>query len=294
MRPVGHISIGPIKFVLRSESLSAVEYPAFPYGGFFHSDEGRTVFPAQIELAVELRRQGYALPASSPAFESGQNWAYWARPEGHLICAGIHQREIARAACLWPHDSQEGTLFIESDPQHAPLRYPLDQILSWVLLGKVGAVVMHAALIEKEGRAWVLAGHSGAGKSTLSELAHSRGWRVLNDDRTIIHPDPVTGTWLASGTPWHGSGRFAQADTVPLHGIAFLHQASECRMETLAKNQALRAMLNVVSVPWFEDSWLDPVIGAMERLSESDLFHNFYFSRSVAAVDLLEGVAVTA
>ncbi len=294
MRQVGNILIGPIEFALRSRSLSNVEYPVFPYGGFYRQDEALDVFSPQIKLDVDLRQQGYAVPTSPPDFESGQNWAYWKVPEGHLICSGIHQRETARAACLWPSDSKECQLFIDADPQHAPLRYPLDQILAWVLLGKVGAVLMHAALIEKEGRAWVLAGHSGAGKSTLSELAHTQGWRVLNDDRTIIHPDPLTGAWLASGTPWHGSGRFAEADTVPLHGIAFLHQATECRMETLAKSQALRAMLNVVSVPWFEDTWLDPVIGALDNLGQSDLFHNFYFSRSVAAVDLLEGVALTA
>jgi HprK-related kinase A len=56
-------------------------------------------------------------------------------------------------------------------------------------LGQRRFLLLHAAAVEREGRALVITGHSGAGKSTLSALLGERGWRFLGDEFALLDPE---------------------------------------------------------------------------------------------------------
>lgn len=58
-------------------------------------------------------------------------------------------------------------------------------------LGHRGHLLLHAAVVERDGRALLMTGESGAGKSTLAALMGERGWRLLGDEFALI--DLVTG-----------------------------------------------------------------------------------------------------
>jgi len=49
--------------------------------------------------------------------------------------------------------------------------------------------MLHAAVLEKNGRAVVLPGDPGAGKSTLTAALMLSGWRLLSDEITLIDRD---------------------------------------------------------------------------------------------------------
>jgi HprK-related kinase A len=53
-------------------------------------------------------------------------------------------------------------------------------------------LLLHAAAVEKDGRALVMTGESGAGKSTLAALLMRAGWRLLGDEFALV--DLVDGT----------------------------------------------------------------------------------------------------
>lgn len=82
-------------------------------------------------------------------------------------------------------------------PEAAPL--PLAQGLLAAEMGMnlqmaLGArrwLLLHAACVERDGRAILMSGHSGAGKSTLSALLAERGWRLLGDEFALL--DLATG-----------------------------------------------------------------------------------------------------
>jgi HprK-related kinase A len=64
-------------------------------------------------------------------------------------------------------------------------------------LGQKSFLLLHAASVERDGRALLLTGHSGAGKSTLSALLAERGWRFMGDEFALLglkdgllHPFP--------------------------------------------------------------------------------------------------------
>jgi HprK-related kinase A len=64
-------------------------------------------------------------------------------------------------------------------------------------LGQRGFLLLHAATVEKDGRALLMTGESGAGKSTLAALLGERGWRLMGDEFALLdleegrlHPFP--------------------------------------------------------------------------------------------------------
>lgn len=49
-------------------------------------------------------------------------------------------------------------------------------------------LLLHAAVVERDGEALILTGESGAGKSTLAALLTARGWRLLGDEFALLSP----------------------------------------------------------------------------------------------------------
>jgi HprK-related kinase A len=77
-------------------------------------------------------------------------------------------------------------------PDAAPLPLPLGLLAAemgmnlQMALGHKSFLLLHAATVEKDGRALILTGHSGSGKSTLSALLGERGWRLMGDEFALL------------------------------------------------------------------------------------------------------------
>ena len=284
-RHIRHLNIGPIRFVLHGEQDDPVRYDAWGYRDFFDGPPGAESRPL-VEMAVTIRRGSIDLPAERPLYESGKNWAVWPEGDHWLFCSRYADRDRPYFTCRVSRTLAEATLTVDGDPAVDPLRYPLDQILAWGLLSKCGGVVMHSALVAREGFGMILAGRSGAGKSTLAELCREQGWRGLNDDRVILYQH--AGAPRAAGTPWHGTGRLAEAGEVPPAGILVLEQADHEKIERLSPAVAKRELLDVTSIPWFEDDWSQQALNALDALAESVPVYRFSFTKTPAAVDAID------
>lgn len=88
-----------------------------------------------------------------------------------------------------------------------------------------GGVALHAAAVERQGKAFLFMGRSGTGKST-----HAAGWqrcfpdcRLLNDDNPVVRLQGDE-AW-AYGTPWSGKTPCYKNLGYPVAGIVRLHQA---------------------------------------------------------------------
>ncbi|HEY0325564.1 MAG TPA: HprK-related kinase A [Allosphingosinicella sp.] len=56
-------------------------------------------------------------------------------------------------------------------------------------LGERRYLLLHAASVEKDGRALILTGESGAGKSTLAAWLGEHGWRFMGDEFALLEPE---------------------------------------------------------------------------------------------------------
>jgi HprK-related kinase A len=87
---------------------------------------------------------------------------------------------------------------VDGDRPTAPV--PLDQVqavfegcLNWCIYTQAYQyLIIHAAAIERGGRAAILPAPPGSGKSTLCAALVSRGWRLLTDELTLIATDSRT------------------------------------------------------------------------------------------------------
>lgn len=59
--------------------------------------------------------------------------------------------------------------------------------LNWCIAGyALQYLIIHAAVIEKHGKALIMPGSPGSGKSTLCAALINRGWRLLSDELTLV------------------------------------------------------------------------------------------------------------
>jgi HprK-related kinase A len=107
-------------------------------------------------------------------------------------CAHFHL-ELVRPAGLRRWVKPQVTLLYDGRSMFKPL--PLDQAfpmfewgLNWCVSSRAHRyLIVHAAVIEKRGRAAILPAPPGSGKSTLCAALVSRGgWRLLSDELTLL------------------------------------------------------------------------------------------------------------
>ncbi len=147
---------------------------------------------------------------------------------------------------LWTH---KGIPDIICEIGHAR-SHELDIIKMWTALYGIylrsfdsGGLILHGALVERNGSGILLAGPGGAGKSTLSHRL-PLNWRVLSDDQSLVvldnqnsylaHPVP---TW--SDHLWRGSERSWNIKYhIPLAVIFFIEQSASDKVVPMGQGQA--------------------------------------------------------
>jgi len=103
------------------------------------------------------------------------------------LLPGAGLRRVWREQVRFRVDAQMPFLPLPAD-QAAPL---LEWGLNWTIASRsLGYLVLHAAVLARNGRAIILPGFPGAGKSTLcASLCHLDTWQLYSDELAIIDPD---------------------------------------------------------------------------------------------------------
>jgi hypothetical protein len=125
-----------------------------------------------IHLVVTGERKGNSLPA--PSF----------RGQKHLMSVVADAQNYA--VC----DLNQGFAFAwltEDAVSNLPyLRYHFLEGIALTMLAARYVVPLHAACVERYGKAVLLCGNSGAGKSSLAYACARAGWRFLSDDASYL------------------------------------------------------------------------------------------------------------
>jgi hypothetical protein len=157
------------------------------------------------------------------------------QPDGHPRRLRIERHDFLARLDL---DARTGTLRLG-----AVDRIAIDTFLrvaySLALL-PAGALLVHAASLGRDARAWLFPGPSGSGKTTLTRL--SADAEVLSDEISIVRVDAAGAR--VHGSPFFGDlGRPGTNRAYPLAAMHFLRHADRHRASPLPARRALSALL---------------------------------------------------
>jgi hypothetical protein len=114
------------------------------------------------------------------------------------------------------------------------------------LAERAGGLLLHACGIVRGGQAFLFFGPSGSGKTTVARRAPA-GCTVLNDDLTLLLPDPAG--WRACGTPFTNPTQVPPANaSAPAAALLRLVHSPTNRLEPLPPARALAELLASVPV----------------------------------------------
>ena len=138
--------------------------------------------------------------------EKGVDSLYSEYPKSDIDYSDFQVYLYSSRSFLRRHFSPQALFYLSGYQPFQPLPYAhafplLEWGLNWcVSQNSHQYLVIHAAVVEKEGKALILPGEPGAGKSTLCAALVSQGeWRLLSDELTLI--DPKTGQLIPNPRP---------------------------------------------------------------------------------------------
>jgi HprK-related kinase A len=145
----------------------------------------------------------HLLQVGPVAFRVGSEWRqpvealrrlYQDYPEPEGVCDFTVRLEAERPWRRWlrPSVAIRGDYIL---PDAAPLALEHGLLAAemgmnlQMALGQKRFLLLHAATVERDGRALILTGASGAGKSTLAALLGEHGWRLMGDEFALLDPE---------------------------------------------------------------------------------------------------------
>ncbi len=267
------LQIGGISFALQCPE-GLISFEADPAYSPFLSPDISAETP-DIEVTVTISSALPDISGMQQIFESGQSWSMF-RDGGEYFLAlnppafGADAVWIAR----FRPDPAAVAIFcseaIIRTTGHGktvvnPLKYPLDQLLLMYALAEREGALVHAAGLSINGKGYVFPGRSGAGKSTLVRQCDGfAGLEILSDDRIVVRR--AGEGFNMYGTPWPGEAGAAMNANLPLKALFFLCQAGENCIRPLNRAEAVRRLLPVLSVPWYDSGITSRILDFCDSL----------------------------
>lgn len=163
---------------------------------------------------------------------------------------------------------------------------PLVEVCLLSRLALNGGVLLHAAGLSYGGQGHVFAGESGAGKSTIADLFAARGATVLSDERVILR---ARGTELfLYGTPWVGSGNYAENDSAPLSNLFEISHGHDRHILTpLPPATGAARLLRQAILPYWDRLALDNTLAFLASVTSGVPCRKLAFVKRGDVVDLV-------
>jgi len=216
------IEIGRIPVRVCSESPEFLRMLEERYSGFLGPDT-EPAFELDVELVTPSRRMTDEEDIAV-RFESGR----WLIERGDL-----------RAE--WEPALRRGRVLQTPNP------YSIDttlRIIHSLILAREGGLLVHAASVVRDGKAFLFAGVSGAGKTTISRLVPDDA-TLLTDEISYLRSNGHG--YVAYGTPFAGElAKAGENVRAPLVAVYFLGKGPENRIEPVCASEAARMLLENV------------------------------------------------
>ena len=105
--------------------------------------------------------------------------------------------------------------------------------------------LMHASVLEVNGRAYAFTAKSGVGKSTHTALwlKNIPNARVLNGDKPLFRLE-ADGSITAYGTPWNGKENWGENISAPLAGVCFIERGVNNKIRRASEEEVITRLMH--------------------------------------------------
>jgi hypothetical protein len=291
-----YMEISGVEFVISSSILTILQELEPAYRPFLNKGND---YPGLKLADIEIHIRLGEIPSTEnleKIFSSNQLWSMFKDDDNYCLTLNPPAFKVpfwlARINC----DLSEITVFLNEKLVSQrndwmvlsnPVSYPLDQILLMYILAQRNGALIHAAGIDVNGKGYVFPGRSGAGKSTLTQQFFDvADIGFLSDDRIVARK--IDGGFKAYGTPWPGEAGIAENKSVPLSCIFFINHGSSNRIKEITPSEAIKRLLPVTSIPWYDREVMPKVLTFCEDLILNVPTYELSFKPTVEVVDLFK------
>ena len=186
-----------------------------------------------------------------------------------IASRGLHAAAVDSLPVSDEEDSANGTVsvYIDSTFCKEDMAFYYLWQLSLPIVHSVeiqGGLLLHGALIAKDGYGIILAGPSEAGKTTAStRIPHP--WKTLSDDCALLiktggggymaHPWPTWSRFICN----QGGGTWEIEKAVPLRGIFFLRKSESDGIEEINRAQAACMLIESAEQASAPPEWVEQI-----------------------------------
>ena len=141
-----------------------------------------------------------------------------------------------------------------------------------------GGLLLHAAAVVRNSKAFIFAGPSGSGKTTITRLSGAK--KILSDEIVAIIRDKHN-RMLAGSTPFWGemgTGPSSRKSYL-VAAIFFLKKSNYLKKETLSNNEAIRKLLRCVCLFGKHPGDIQAALDICARILQSTAAYDLYFEK---------------
>ena len=180
---------------------------------------------------------------------SGNNYGVYAMPDGGYLIEMSNWRGELCGVLRSDRMFTKNTIALKSDLR-ANRMFAVNNaiMLAYAYAGAdKDTVLLHASVIRKDGRGYMMTAPSGTGKSTHTFLWYKNipGCDLMNDDNPVVRI--IEGKPIIYGTPWSGKTPCYKNQEAPVGGFVFLSQAPYNKIQRLRGVSAYAALLPSIS-----------------------------------------------
>ena len=163
---------------------------------------------------------------------------------------------------------------------------PLIEVCLLSRLSRDGGLLLHAAGLVFNKQGYIFTGPSGAGKSTIAELFARQGAAVLSDERVILRRQGHT--FMLYGTPWVGSGHYAENASAPITALYHIsHGQERHHLTPLGSSQAVTLLLQQAFLPHWDRPGLETTLEFLTSLTIQRSCRSLSFLNQPDVVDFV-------
>ena len=202
-------------------------------------------------------------------------WHCPARGQDPYCCVTWDRED--RALCRYVRGQEDQIVYTKNLLELLGLEY---------FLLRFRGLIVHAALVNWEGRGILFCAPSGTGKSTQANLWQQHmGSRTLNGDRAGIRCQD--GVWTAWGLPYAGSSGIYCNQSVPIRAVVLLRQGAENRIAPVSGPEAFKSLLPQCNARRWDADFMDGLTKLLVSLIGGVSLYRLECRPDAGAVDLL-------